>query len=124
MKPKTYRGRTMKEALAQVRRDLGGDAVILNTREVRGRRLFGLGRGERIEVVATNQNTASVAVAVPNVSPIQARLNEQLSQIHAMVEGLSRHGRIDHLLPDLPTELIPTYSALLEQDVPEVLARR
>jgi len=29
---KTYRAGTLKEALAQVRRDLGGDAVILNTR--------------------------------------------------------------------------------------------
>ena len=41
--PRTYRAGTMKEALAQVRRDLGGDAVILATREVRRRRLFGLG---------------------------------------------------------------------------------
>ena len=47
-----YRAATMREALAQVRRDLGGDAVILNTREVRGRRLFGLARSTRIEVVA------------------------------------------------------------------------
>ena len=36
----------MKEALAQVRRDLGGEAVILGTREVRRRRLFGLGTRE------------------------------------------------------------------------------
>ena len=33
----------MKEALTRVRRDLGGDAVILSAREVRRRRLFGLG---------------------------------------------------------------------------------
>jgi len=125
MKPKTYRADTMREALAQVRRDLGGDAVILNTREVRGRRLFGLRRRERIEVTAAREADAGrVTVAVPNAPPIQSRLNEQLSQIHAMVEGLSRQGRIDHLLPDLPAEVVTIYAALLEQDVPEVLARR
>ena len=43
MGERTYRAKTMKEALARVRRDLGGDAVILASREVRRRRLFGLG---------------------------------------------------------------------------------
>ena len=55
---------------------------------------------------------------------MQAQFGEQLSRLHAMVETLSRQGRIDHLLPDLPGELVPTYSQLLEADVPEVLARR
>ena len=43
MRSKTYRASTMKEAMTRVRRDLGGDAVILSAREVRRRRLFGLG---------------------------------------------------------------------------------
>ncbi len=30
MRPKTYRAKSMKEALTRVRRDLGGDAVILS----------------------------------------------------------------------------------------------
>src|SRR5262249_13352596 len=33
-------------------------------------------------------------------------------------------GRIDHLVPDLPGELVPIYSQLIEADVPEVLTRR
>ena len=41
-----------------------------------------------------------------------------------MVETLSRQGRIDHLLPELPSELVPIYSQLVEADIPEVLARR
>ena len=32
---------------------------------------------------------------------------EQLSRLHAMVEDLSKHGRLDHLLTDLPGELVP-----------------
>ena len=55
---------------------------------------------------------------------LHAQFGEQLSRLHAMVEDLSRHGRIDHLLPDLPGELVPTYAQLLEAEVPEVLARR
>ncbi len=126
MKTKIYRAGTMKEALAQVRRDLGGNAVILNTREVRSRRLFGLGRRELIEVTASSQAPAEVAIAIPNATTpaFHAQFNEQLGRLHAMVENLSRQGTIDHLLPDIPSELVPTYATLLEADVPEILARR
>ena len=54
MPSKTYRAKTMKEALTRVRRDLGGDALILSAREVRRRRLFGLGPRAEVEVVATD----------------------------------------------------------------------
>jgi len=126
----------MKEALAQVRRDLGGQAVILGTREVRRRRLFGLGTRELIEVTASDGLTApgplvvkapapAAAPTAPGPAPaLQAQFGEQLGLLHAMVEGLSRSGRLDHLLPDLPGELVPTYAQLLEAEVPEVLARR
>lgn len=126
MKTKTYRAGTMKEALAQVRRDLGGNAVILNTREVRGRRLFGLRRRELIEVTASSEGPAEEAVAAPAVAAPASHplFDDRLGRLHAMVEDLSRRGRLDHLLPDLPSELVPTYATLLEADVPEILARR
>jgi flagellar biosynthesis protein FlhF len=57
-------------------------------------------------------------------SALHSQFGEQLSSLHAMVESLSRGGRVDHLLPELPSELVPTYAQLLEADVPEVLARR
>ena len=41
MEIKTYRAATMFEALTLVRRDLGPDAAVLHTREVRPNRLFG-----------------------------------------------------------------------------------
>ena len=58
----------MKEALAQVRRDLGGDAVILATREVRRRRLFGLGTRDLIEVTAAA--TMPLEAAVPHEATV------------------------------------------------------
>src|SRR4051794_12848895 len=127
MGERTYRAKTMKEALARVRRDLGGDAVILASREVRRRRLFGLGTRELIEVTAsptmprpgsptsgdTGRSVASVdrdATSSGLSAAAQVRFGEQLSRLHAMVETLSRQGRVDHLVPDLASELVPSYS--------------
>ena len=139
MGEKTYRARTMKAVLARVRRDLGGDAVILASREVRRRRLFGLGARDLIEVTASatmppepraassrREADSRSWEALPRSlsASSQAQFGEQLSRLHAMVETLSRQGRIDHLLPDLPSELVPSYAQLVEAEVPEVLARR
>src|SRR3954467_11179801 len=101
MTARTYRAGTMKEALAQVRRDLGGDAVILGTREVRRRRLLGLGTRELIEVTASDGSPARVPVLSPKpkptptrapalavspaptgASPLHAQFGEQLSRLH------------------------------------------
>ena len=149
---KTYRAGTLKEALAQVRRDLGGDAVILNTREVRHRRLFGLRARDQVEVTAAHgahgaaaaghfgprtptvtipaglagptAGSAAPPAATTSAGALRSEFGEQLSRLHAMVADLSRAGRIDHLLPELPPTLVPTYATLLEADVPEALARR
>jgi len=64
MEIRTYRARSMQEALAMVRRELGPDAAILHTREVRGGRWLGWLTGTRwIEV------TASAEVRVPSRLP-------------------------------------------------------
>ncbi len=129
MEPRTYRARTMKDALSRVRRDLGGDAVILAAREVRRRRLFGLGARAEVLVTATDRmpaataGTTSPGFMAHGVTPTP-RIGDELSRLHTMVETLSRQGRIDHLLPDVPAELVPVYSQLIEADVPEVLTRR
>ncbi|HWE36639.1 MAG TPA: flagellar GTP-binding protein [Isosphaeraceae bacterium] len=126
---RTFRAGTLKEALAQVRRDLGGEAVILGTREVRRRRLFGLGRRELIEVTAADGAAPAAlggadALSAEAREALHAKFGEQLSRLHSMVEDLSRQGRIEHLLPDLPAGLVPSYASLLEAEVPEPLARR
>ena len=64
MNVKTYRAKTMQEALALVRRDLGPQASVLHTREVRGGGLMRWIGGPRlIEVVA------STSVSVPSRLP-------------------------------------------------------
>ena len=68
MEVKTYRAATMHEALRLVRRELGPDAAVLHTREVRRGRLFGWLPGKRqIEV------TASADVNVPSRLPPRHR---------------------------------------------------
>jgi flagellar biosynthesis protein FlhF len=139
MSSRTYRAATLRDALSQVRRDLGGDAVILDTRERRRRRFLGLGppravvevtaaRGEAARPAAPPVAPVHLPPAMPMPMPAPAAppsgLDDDLKRLHAMVEDLCRHGRLDHLLPDLPSALVPTYAALLEAGVPESLARR
>ena len=62
MQTKTFRARSMQEALELVRNEMGPDAAVLHTREVRGG-LFRWLSGRRIEV------TASAAVNVPSRLP-------------------------------------------------------
>jgi len=114
----------MREALARVRRDLGGDAVILAAREVRRRRLFGLGFGfgsrPLIEVEASSAMPSELR-RIATTAP--ASLGAELGGLHATVERLSRGGRFDHWLIDLPGELAPVYGRLLDAEAPEPLAR-
>lgn len=138
MSTKSYRAGSMREALALVRRDLGGEAVILGTREIRRRGFLGWGRRELVEVIAARDTPPSAprrratgsgsareraGVPSPAVEPPDG-LNAELRRLHELVEELSRQGRIDHLLPEVPVELVPTYSTLVEAEVPEALARR
>src|SRR5437868_4156219 len=66
----TYRAKSMREALDQVRRDLGPDASVLHTRTLSGGLLRWLAVGREIEVTASN------TVEVPSRLP--AELAEEL----------------------------------------------
>src|SRR5689334_9974389 len=74
MDVRTYRARTMQEALRLVRRELGPNAAVLQTRDVRSGGLFRLLPGmRRIEV------TASAEVNVPSRLPPRVRENNDPS---------------------------------------------
>jgi flagellar biosynthesis protein FlhF len=68
MDVKTYRAKSMQEALALVRRDLGPKAAVLHTRDVRSGGLLGLLMGrKRVEVTASNE------VSVPSRLPARSQ---------------------------------------------------
>src|SRR5262249_18449521 len=52
MKVKTYRNQSLQEGLEDIKRDLGGDALILNTRSVSERPKFGLFKKQAWEITA------------------------------------------------------------------------
>ncbi|MGQ9563409.1 MAG: flagellar biosynthesis protein FlhF [Thermogutta sp.] len=84
MDVRTFRASTMHEALAIVRKELGPDAAILRTREVRVRRWFGLLPGRpQIEI------TASTNVNVPSRLPPQPFLGNGLNRDPIVEAGLS-----------------------------------
>ncbi|MHB8957907.1 MAG: hypothetical protein ACYC4U_33675, partial [Pirellulaceae bacterium] len=60
MEVKTYRARSIQEALQLVRRDLGSHAAVLHTREVPG------GLWQRLTGVRQIEVTASATVHVPS----------------------------------------------------------
>ncbi len=140
----------MQEALSKVRIELGPEAAVLHTREVhtgRWLRLFG-GR-RQIEITASTQVTVPSRLPVqtnasPRVAPVVAvppephfaskpspqanpsaehdHLQQQLSQLQAMVEDLCQRSKKDpgH---DWPQELFELYTDLIEAEVTEELAR-
>jgi flagellar biosynthesis protein FlhF len=73
MEVKTYRAKSLQEALQLVRRDLGPEAAVLHTREVSGG-LLGLIGGRQVEVMA------SVDVDVPSRFAAPARMPDDSSQ--------------------------------------------
>jgi flagellar biosynthesis protein FlhF len=82
MDVRTYRARTIQDALRLIREDLGPDAAVLHTREVNGGVLGGMFGGRQIEV------TASTEVQVPS----------RLPQLPAMPSGslaISRREIVD-----------------------------
>lgn len=133
MTAKTFRAPTMKAALSQVRRDLGGQAFILGTREVRRRGLFGARRRTLVEVRASAASPIDINLPITQTAgearthadrPLDAHVGAELARLHAMVAALSDQGSVEHLVPELPRELAATYARLLDVNIQEPLARR
>jgi len=143
MEVRTYRATTMHEALALVRRELGPDAAVLHTREVRAGRFFGWFRGPRqIEVTASRQVNvpsrfgpqdrapeAIAPAAPPPATPPRRQepdspdpVQGQLKDLQAMVRELCRQSKSEHR-HDLPEELFRLFTELLDAELSEDLAR-
>jgi len=95
---RSYSGRTMAEALAKVRGDLGENALIIETRTVREAGL--LGRAAGIEVVAARDDAAvdQVATSPAQGAPsrrereatVQSWRTPELSPLDTQASGLAR----------------------------------
>jgi len=86
---RTYRGKTIAEALAQVKKDLGRNAVILNTRTYRTGGVLGFWSRTMTEITASDQQPA------PAKRPMRRAPEVPSTQIHrdAAPEVQSRNAR-------------------------------
>jgi flagellar biosynthesis protein FlhF len=79
MNLKTYRGNTMAQALAEVKKDLGKDAVILHTRVHRQGGVLGVGGAQVVEITASDRPPAAqvrVRAAQPAAAPVAFKAAE------------------------------------------------
>ena len=75
MKVKLFTAANINEAMAQVKQDLGRDAVILHTRRLRKGGILGLFAKEVVEVMAALDTAPAplpVKKAPPDLPPLQA----------------------------------------------------
>jgi len=87
MRVKRYEGATMADTLTQIRGELGPDAVILQTKRYRPKRLFLLPGKERVEILAATDIRVASDLPAPPPPPKSADANE-ITKIRADLEDL------------------------------------
>src|SRR5690606_12702838 len=96
MKIKKYVANTMPEAMKKIRHDLGPDAVILNSKEIRQGGFLGLFKKKKIEVIAALDNQplnepSTHEERIENITPIlqehslETNVLDELKEIKQMM---------------------------------------
>jgi flagellar biosynthesis protein FlhF len=82
---KTFRAHTMAEALAAVKKDLGKDASILHTRQVKVGGVLGIGTRTVIEIIASDQPAPRRAARESTSVPLRAETATAAPRAHDRV---------------------------------------
>lgn len=146
---KTYKAKTMRDALELVRRELGPSASVLHTRELNGGLLSRMIFGRRYEVAASAvvnvpsrlpeaireysdayRETATVPAAHLEANyrsqyrdDFRHQVAGQLDELHAMVEKLCQRSA-STTMHDLPEALFRVFTDMIEAEVDESIARQ
>jgi flagellar biosynthesis protein FlhF len=150
MKARTYKAETIQEALDQIKRELGPEAVILSTQSVMRRRALGLRRVQNWEVTAAEAERQSPAstktdpgdtqdkvtlkspagsvlnLETPEAPPrIAARLQQNDTRIEQLLDEISELKRsvrvIGAAMPGRSSDIGGVYGELVSQGVdPEI----
>ncbi|RHW33624.1 flagellar biosynthesis protein FlhF [Oceanobacillus profundus] len=131
MKVKKYIADTMPEAMNQVRKELGPDAVILNSKEIQQRGMFGFFKKKQIEVVAALDPSPITPKKNPEQVAEQPRMNKtnkpklenehvllEIKNLKKMIEVQSRQGGLSFS----PSYQV-AYEHLIDQEVHPKLAK-
>ncbi|CAG7602867.1 Signal recognition particle receptor FtsY [Paenibacillus solanacearum] len=125
MRVKRYVVDSMPDALQKIRTDLGKDAVILNTKEIRSGGFLGLFAKKKIEVIAATDTAASGGAQAPMkpttapapMKPTTAPANPAATvmaaapktsrQAAASAYGMQREEKVPLAFPEVPDVLPP-----------------
>lgn len=133
MKIKKFVANSMPEAMKQIKEQLGNDAVILNSKEIKPTGIFGLFRRKKVEVTAMLDEDVikkPLPRTIPKVEenrpiiPQKDKINEQkiLEEIKYLQSVLANQsGQSEHQFPPL---LDNVYQYLLEQEVNKQIAAK
>ncbi len=127
----------MNEALKEVRRNLGEDAVILRTRKVRRGGLLSFLSKEMIEVIAASPDRTQITEPKPQnqskrlkkgldaqaSSEIIQDLRDEIKDLKGNVYEIAEQVKYDKM-PSLPTNLKAAYKRMIMSGVEERLASR
>ncbi|HVG38126.1 MAG TPA: flagellar biosynthesis protein FlhF [Pyrinomonadaceae bacterium] len=123
MNIKKYQAPTMREALEQVKQDLGEEALVLETKKVRSRSFLGMGGQELVEVRAAADETN--AQSGPKSPAKKARRENGLTLLHltddapatptSLTIPANPHPRAERLSAPAFTALAARAAALTEQ---------
>src|SRR6266568_688952 len=100
MNAKTYNAKTIQEALDQIKRELGPEAVILSTQSIMKRRAFGLRRTQNWEVTAKDSGKVEDKVHIKSsANPVPSPAPEDKEQSPRISTRLQHNDtRIEELL--------------------------
>lgn len=128
MKIKKYVANTMPEAMKKIRHDLGPDAVILNSKEIRQGGFLGLFKKKKIEVIAALDNQplnepSTHEERIENITPIlqehslETNVLDELKEIKQMMA-------LQMPKQEYEPEFEVVYQHLLQQEVEHDVAKQ
>lgn len=128
MRVKKYTADSMNDALLQIKEELGSDAVILNSKQIKKGGIFGLFQKTQIEVIAALDehpipeepimNETKQMTHTPNPLPFENKLSDQhqvleeIKQLRQLVASKSFQGNDEFNGP-----LTMLYQYLIDQEV-------
>lgn len=130
MEIKTFRAKTMQQALDLVRREMGPEATVLHTRELNSNLLGRMLRGRQYEIAASSE--LRVPTRLAQMSSLELdyttryrhdfqQQEDGLQELHALAEQL-RHDS-HHEEKQLPETLFDVYTDLVECDIEESISQ-
>jgi len=124
MKVKYFTAPTMQDAVAQVKGDLGRDAVILHTRRFKKGGILGFFAKEMVEVMAAIETPVAVAIE-KTLPPQRVNKEEETKTAVVQLELANMRKLLEQVLSKIPQsekQLSPLFNLLIKNDVDAQIA--